>query len=701
MNCAGCGAAARSPKIFGAGSFAAIAGRIVISSICISLLLPGLCAGQNEVTPDNLFEMSMEELMDVPVVSASRLPTKPRYLSSPVTVITAEDIHYSGATNIPELLQFAPGVDVRRLDRQRYIVGVRGLAGSFSDRTLVLIDGRPMMDPIYGGTHWENIPVLMEDIERIEIVRGPGGAAWGANAFTGVINIITKEPGQCQGGLMSTTVNEYGDTFTHLRYGETHGPWSWKVSAGYEDVEDSDAAGAGRYYSGAPEINLLMNFGSFDARDWGRYWKFDSEAEYRVDEQTKWIFGAAHSSGQEGDFEFIGSFPRRDFLTEYTRLFARLEHQFDEDTSAHLQWFGDYYVSHRRTLVERAAYMHNDLEGQITFKPADDHTTSVGGNLRWDHISADNYSLTNEFIFDKNTYNEYWAGLFFIDRWEVTERLTLEEQIRLDNYSETTTDWSARLTALYALDDQQNHILRAGFARAFRSPCLATRSMSASYLSMVPWGFPGTDMFITQPSAGEIDNEGTYSLEAGYSGKLTDRLSLSIDSYYQRMERLIGVRNATDMFGATTSTVANVAGADSWGAEVSMTWRHNAGQITGWYAYNGFATDEHEQVMRALQPAAHKAGLSGRWTLDKDWTFNTNYVFQNSISTYKASMEDPQSFHRLDLTLSRKFAKGAGELMIGVSDVLNETGDPVYDTGNFTAMETPGRTLFGRLQIKF
>jgi outer membrane receptor protein involved in Fe transport len=87
--------------------------------------------------------------------------------------------------------------------------------------------------------------------------------------------------------------------------------------------------------------------------------------------------------------------------------------------------------------------------------------------------------------------------------------------------------------------------------------------------------------------------------------------------------------------------------------------------------------------------------------MDEDWTFNTNYVFQSSIPTYKMNLKDPHSFNRLDLTLSRKFAKGTGELMIGVSDVLNETGDPVYDSGFLTAMETPGRTFFGRLQIHF
>ncbi len=664
----------------------------VFLSFCVFALLPGISAGQNEANPDNLFEMSLEELMNVPIVSASRIPTKSRYLSAPVTVITAEDIHYSGATSIPEILQFAPGVDVRRLDRQRYIVGVRGLFGMYSDRTLVLIDGRPATDPVFSTTHWENLPVLMEDIERIEIVRGPGGAAWGANAFSGVINIITKKPDKCQGGLISTTVNEFGDTFTHLRYGQTHGKWSYKVSAGYEDMEDSDAAGAGRYISGEPALDFLTGVNGYQARDWGRFWKSDVQAEYRANDQTRWSFGIAHSSGQEGDFELIGVFPRRDFLTEYTRMFARMDHQFDEDTSAYIQWFGDYFISHRRSMIERVAYMHNDIEGQITFKPADDHTASVGGNVRWDRMSTHNNSLTNEMILDRDQYDEYWTGLFLIDRWEATERLTLEGQGRLDHYSATTTDWSARLMALYALDEKQDHVLRVGFARAFRSPNVGLRRTSFSYLSG----------FFTSPATNtDMDNEGTYSLEAGYAGRLAENLSLNIDTYYQRMERLIGYTMAL-VGPASQTTFKNIDGANSYGAETSLTWRHKAGQITGWYAYNGFATDELGQITRSFQPAAHKAGLGGRWILDKDWTFNTNYVFQNSISsTYEANLKNPKSFNRLDLTLSRKFAKGTGELMFGVSDVLNETGDPVYDSGFLTALETPGRTFFVRAQYQF
>jgi iron complex outermembrane receptor protein len=655
--------------------------------ISIALFFPGVTvAAQDESNPDNLFEMSLEELTNMPVVSASRLPTRPQYSSAAVTVITAEDIHYSGATSIPEILQFAPGVDVRRLDRQRYIVGVRGLFGAHSDRTLILLDGRPVTDVIYGTTHWEQIPVLMEDIERIEIVRGPVGAAWGANAFTGAINIITKKPGQSQGGLISTTVNEFGDTFTHLRYGQTQGKWSWKASAGYDGMEDSDAAGAGKYYLGpaAPMPFIANN----TARDWGRYWKFDTQAEYQVNEQTRWSFGAAHSSSQEGDFEYLGLSLQRDISAEYTRMFTRLDHQFDEDTSGYVQWFGSYWNTHCRIMTEQMRQMQNDIEGQITFKPTEDHTMSTGGNLRWNQIRTHNYSTINEEILGDT--DEYWAGIFLIDRWAVTDRFTLEGQIRMDRFCEVTPawDWSARLTAMYALDEQQNHILRASFARSFRSPTLFLRHQYYNSFSLVSSPTPG------------IQNEKTYSLEAGYSGKLSENLHLNVDGYYQRFDRLIGIVVDQSGFPLET-TFTNIDGANAYGSECSLTYRHSKWSLTAWYAYNGLTTDQYGQNTRSLAPAAHKAGLTARVFLDADWTLNSNYAFQNGVEFTPALLGPLRTSNRWDLSLSRKFAKGRGELMIGVTDVLNETTDPVYDAGGFSALETPGRTFFGRLQLTF
>jgi len=653
------------------------------------VFLAPVAAEQSEPNEQqDFFDMSIEQLMEVEVISASRQPTLQKMLSAPVTVITSEDIHYSGLTSIPEILQFAPGVDVRRIDRQRYAVGVRGLFGLFSDRTLILIDGRPVTDPIHGTTHWEKLPILVEDIERIEVVRGPGGAAWGANAYTGVINIITKKPEDILGAFSSTTINEFGDSYTHLRYAEKKGKWSWRASVGYEDVEDSDAAGAGKYH---PSNYAVAGIGSFSARDWGRLWKFDTQAEYRIDDKTRWSFGAAHSSGQEGDYEFMGYFPRRDALTEYTRLFTRLDHQFDKDTSGYIQWFGNFWNTHCRVITDQMRYMQNDIEGQINFKPAENHNMSVGGNVRWNRIQTGNYSLISENIVGDD--DEYWAGIFLMDRWSVTDRLTLEGQIRLDHYSETTTDWSSRFTALYALDEKQDHILRLSFARAFRSPSLILRN-----LNFVNFG--NVTVFTPTPDA---HNEGTYILEAGYSGKLSDHLQLNVDGYYQRFERMFGLVITPDPPPPPMvyATFKNIDGANAYGAECSLTYHNSKGRLTAWYAYNGLEMDQTDQSTRSFPPAAHKAGLTGRVFLDANWTLNGNYVFQNGVAYNPSLIGGLRSFNRLDLTLSRQFAKGSGEFMIGVADVLNKTTDPVFEAGHFTAHETPGRTFFARVQLKF
>ena len=144
--------------------------------------------------PNTLFDLSLQELMNIPVViSASRLEQKISESPVSVAIITAEDIHASGLTNVPEILQFYGEVDASRQDRTRYIVGVHGLNSEYSDRTLVLIDGRNALNPVFGAPNWLQLPIFMEDIERIEIVHGPAGSVWGANAYTGVINIITKK----------------------------------------------------------------------------------------------------------------------------------------------------------------------------------------------------------------------------------------------------------------------------------------------------------------------------------------------------------------------------------------------------------------------------------------------------------------------------------------------------------------------------
>lgn len=641
---------------------------------------------------EDFFEMSLEELMEVPVVvSASRQARKVGELAVPVSVITSDDIHYSGLTTIPEILQFVPGVDVRRLDRSRYAVGIRGLHGRFSDRTLVLINGRVTGNPALGTIEWSTFPVMVEDIERIEVVRGPGGAAWGANAFTGVINIITKKPQDVQGCFASTTINEFGDSYNHIRWGASADKWTWRLSAGYENFEDSDAAGAGRFVSGKPALNALIGFDTYSARDFSRNWRFDTEAVYQHSEQTTYSFGAGYANIHTGDHEFVGYFPMNDFLTSTTRAFSRIDHTFDDRSSGHLQWYGNFVVSHPVNLIKRLSYGENDIEGQLNFKVGDKHDISLGGNLRWTRMNTTSGGNANEMVFHGEPYDERSAGLFVINRFKATDRLTLENQVRADSYSETHGDWALRGSALYALDREKDHTLRFSFARAFRTPPVGCRQTTSSSVS---------GLFNTFRPLDDLRNEGTWSVEGGYIGKISKGVTLNVNSYYQRFDHLVGV-NISRAGAVTNSTFDNTGGANACGTEFELAMENKRGKISAWYAYQHLSTEQYEQTIRAYHPSRHKAGLTGRLLLPDDWTLNANYAYNNSIPGLNNAVVGAPVFHRLDLTIAKKFADGDGEFMIGVADVLNNTSEPVFGVGEFAAHETPGRTFFIQLQFNF
>jgi iron complex outermembrane receptor protein len=141
--------------------------------------------------------------MNVEVSTVSKSDQKMSRTGSAVFVISPEDIPRSGATNIPDLLRMVPGVDVAQIDANTWAVSIRGFDSTVSNDLLVLLDGREVSNTLSAGVFWDVLDLPLEDVERIEVIRGPGGSVWGANAVNGVINIITKKAGDTHGGLVT------------------------------------------------------------------------------------------------------------------------------------------------------------------------------------------------------------------------------------------------------------------------------------------------------------------------------------------------------------------------------------------------------------------------------------------------------------------------------------------------------------------
>src|SRR5580704_2539700 len=168
-------------------------------------------------------QLTLEQLGDVEVTTASKEPEEVWQTPAAIYVLTGEDIRRSGATSIPEALRLVPGVEVARIDSDHWAIGIRGFESGFSQSVLVLIDGRSVYTPLYAGVYWDVQNVPLEDIERIEVIRGPGGTIWGPNAVDGVINIITKNSKDTQGLYSSLTGGSLDQGFLNTRYGGGNG----------------------------------------------------------------------------------------------------------------------------------------------------------------------------------------------------------------------------------------------------------------------------------------------------------------------------------------------------------------------------------------------------------------------------------------------------------------------------------------------
>ncbi|MCP5118012.1 MAG: TonB-dependent receptor, partial [bacterium] len=167
----------------------------------------------------DLTGISLEELMNIEITSVSRKDQPLSGTAAAVYVVTNQDIRRAGITGIPEALRMVPGLQVARIDANKWAISSRGFNGRYANKILVLIDGRSIYNNVYTGVFWEQYDLLLEDIERIEVIRGPGATMWGANAVNGVVNIITKPAEDTQGALVTAGSGNLENGTIGVRYG--------------------------------------------------------------------------------------------------------------------------------------------------------------------------------------------------------------------------------------------------------------------------------------------------------------------------------------------------------------------------------------------------------------------------------------------------------------------------------------------------
>ena len=551
------------------------------SSRMALLALLGISAAATSAAAQtaDLTELSLEELMDVAVTSVSKRSEPISGAAAAVFVLTNEDLRRSGATSIPEALRLVPGLDVARIDSNKWAITARGFNGRFANKLLVLIDGRSVYTPLFSGVFWDVQDTLLEDVERIEVIRGPGATLWGANAVNGVINVITRPAGETRGGLLVAGAGSEERAFAGLRHGGALGAATayrvygkalergsgerltggagaddWSIARGGFRVDSTLAAGAGLTLQGG---------------------LYDGEVGETVTLQS---LASPVPRGIDDDMEVSGA-----------HLLTRWQRSYSETSELSLQLY--YDRTQRKALFVEEDRDTLDAELQHGFAPTARQRVVWGIGFR---RTADDIRGSEVLSFAPARETDDLVSAFFQDEIMLRpDRLWLTVGSKLEDDGYSGLEFQPNVRAVWI--PRRHHTLWTSVSRAVRTPSRAERDLRLDG-RVVGAGelFPGAPpAVVTTFGSRDFGSEELVAWELGYRLGLSPGLLLDLAAFYNDYDRLRSTRVGEPFLAAAPyphlvipARLDNDLEGETRGAELVADWR--ATQRWRWTAAYSF-----------------------------------------------------------------------------------------------------------------
>jgi iron complex outermembrane receptor protein len=490
-----------------------------------------------------LKKLSLEELMNLEVTTASKRPEKLSDVPSAIQVITQEEIRRSGASSIPEALRLAPNLQVAQVSSHEWAITARGFNNTTANKLLVMIDGRSVYTPLFAGVFWDVQDTLLADIDRIEVISGPGGALWGANAVNGIINIITRAAKDTPGLFLEGGGGNELRAFGGLRYGGQLTPeLHYRVYGKFFDRDSTVFA---------------------DGTDGENQW-YMGQGGFRVDwDATNHNLVTLQGDLYDGRIEQLGP---DDSTVTGGNILGRWTHTFSEESDFQLQV---YYDRTRRRIPNLFGEDLDtyDLDWQHRFALGQRQIIVWGLGYRLNDDEVNNSPLLS-FLPAQKTFQTYSA--FVQDEIILVEdrlRLTLGSKFEHNDYTGFEVQPSGRLT--WAPTERQT--IWAAISRAVRTPSRIDRHFH--------FPSPPVPAGITNLAGGpDFDSEDLIAYELGYRVQPYSPLSFSIATFYNDYNDL----RSLEPTGATTFVVENKLGGETYGVELSTTY-----QVNEWWRVRG------------------------------------------------------------------------------------------------------------------
>jgi iron complex outermembrane recepter protein len=488
--------------------------------------------------PSALKKLSVEELMDIEVTSVSKRPERLSETASAIQVITQEDIRRSGATRLPEALRLASNLEVAQRDSRQWAISARGFNNTLANKMLVLIDGRTVYTPLFAGVFWDVQDTLLEDIDRIEVISGPGATQWGANAVNGVINVITKHSKGSQGALLEGGGGTELRGFGGMRYGGALAPnLHYRVYGKYFDRDST----------------VLPN-GQDATDDWHM-----GQGGFRMD----WNASEANLITVQGDY-YEGRIAQPgadDIAVSGGNVIGRWSHRISEASELKLQVYFDQ--THRNIPGTFAEDLNTyDVDFQHHFPLGERHDIVWGLGYR---LIDDDIGNTPALAFLPSQVSRQWFSAFGQDEIALVKdrlHLTLGTKIEHNDYTGFEFQPSGRLA--WRLSEQQT--IWSAISRAVRTPSRIDREFFV----------PGSPPFLLAGGP-DFDSETLLAYELGYRVQPLPRLALTLAAYYNDYDNIRSLEQANPPLPFPV-VIANELEGESYGAELTADYR-----VTDWW----------------------------------------------------------------------------------------------------------------------
>ena len=539
---------------------------------------------QGGTVDGDLTELSLEELLDIEVTTVSRKAGSVADSPAAVYVITREDIRRSGHTSLPELLRLVPGMHVARVNSSAWAISARGENGRFSDKLLVMIDGRSIYTNLFSGVFWDAHDLLLEDIERIEVIRGPGGSVWGANAVNGVINVITRSAEDTQGSYATVLAGDEDRGIVGYRYG---GEWGdtghWRAFAKWSERDETVSPLDG---SDSPDPWTYRRAGT--RLDWeqGDRDSFTVEGEWysgHVRERDVLLIP---------DPPFDASFEGT-FLTDGGHALGRWVRQVSASSDFQLQAYVD--VAERESRVFDHGQTTLDVDFQHRLEVNARHELVWGLGYRWWDTHADG-TVSLEMLPDQRHDDLFSA--FVQDEVRLRgDDLRLIVGTKVEHNDSTGFEIQPSVRGIWRPSADQ--AVWASISRAVRTPSVANEDASI-IVNVVP-GTPSTVMVIQ--GSDNFESEELTAYELGYRCRPLEGLSLDVAAFYHDYKNLDSLEPGTPYFDGAHVIVPlvfdNLREGQSLGLEVASTyevserWRLH-GSLTGMSFREDYAQESQD-----------------------------------------------------------------------------------------------------------